>query len=373
MATLLPCIALAFIIPLLAKLKFKHELTAKEVALQGVIMSVLCLILYGAGTHTPLGDVQILNGEVVAKKGVKKSCPSGWVDYADGFCSNYSTRRKYTHTTCTTVNKRRSCTRHYKTQYNHDYAWEKRWYVTTSFGRLQINRINRRGDQEPPRWTEVEVGDPASTAARYTNYMKAAAHNIINPNKGVMERYAKDVPTYPKHIVDYYKSNKVLTVGVSLKNHAEWNYKLAEHLKVLGPVKQANVVVIVTNILDPEYRYAVEEKWLGGKKNDVIVLIGADKEEIKWVDTITLAGNAGNELMTVKMRDNLLDHKVVDIKVLDVISSTVLKHFDRKAMQEFKYLEDQIEPPTWVVIACYLMSLVLGLGLTAYFIKNETV
>lgn len=373
MLTLIPCVVLAFLIPLVAKLKFNHALTIKEVGLQGLIMSVLCMGLYAAGTFNQLTDVQVLNGEVLAKKGVKKSCQSGWNDYRDSFCSNYSTRSVYSHTTCSTVNKVTSCTTHYKTQYHYDYSWEKRWYVADSFNNHQIKRINRRGDQEPPRYHEVNVGDPASTTRSYENYIKAAAHNIINPNKGVMDRYKDKVPAYPIFIHDYYKSYKVLTVGTKLTNYTAWNERLAELLKVIGPKKQANVVVIVTNINDPDYRYAVEEAWLGGKKNDIIVLIGEEKGSILWVDTITLAGNAGNELMTVKMRDALLDHKVVDIQTLDVISSVVLKHFDRKAMEDFEYLKEQIEPPTWVIWACYLLSLLLGLGLTYYFIKNETV
>lgn len=371
MFVLIPCIVIAFLIPLLAKIKFNHALTVKEIAAQGAIMSLLCSALYFGGTYSSLSDVQILNGQVVSKTFKKQSCPSGWTDWSDSFCSNYDTRSVYTHTSCSGSGKDKTCTRHYKTQYHYDYSWEKRWYATTSFQRHQIKRVNKRGDKEPARWTRTNVGDPASIQQSYVNYMKAAAHNIINPNKGVMERYKGKVPAYPSGIHDYYKSHKVLFHGVSVKDHAAWQLKLGNILKTVGPKKQANIVVLLTSIQDPDYRYAVEEEWVGGKKNDIIVVIGVDAGNIKWTDTITLAGNAGNELMTVKMRDSILDHKTLDITVLDTISSTVLKHFDRKAMKDFEYLKEQIEPPAWVIYTCYIMSLLLGLGLTAYFIKND--
>lgn len=373
MSVLIPCILMGFLFPLLAKLKFRTQITVKEIALQGVIMSGICSVLYFAGTYSQLSDIQVLNGQVTKKYDKVEDCPSGWTDYMDSFCSNYDTRRKYTHTTCSTTNKVKSCTKHYKTQYNYDYDWEKRWYVQDTFTTHEISRVNKRGDVKPNRYSKVKVGDPASTTQRYDNYLKAAAHNIINPNKGVMELYQDKVPEYPSKITDYYVSNKVLLVGSSVKDLAGWNLRLAEELRLVSPKKQANIVLIITSIQDPMYKYAVEEQWLGGKKNDVVVLVGEEKGQIRWVDTITLGGNVGNELMTVRMRDSVLAHKTLDISVVTTISSVVMKHFDRKAMKDFEYLKESIQPPTWLIWTCYILSLVMGAGLTFYFIENETV
>jgi hypothetical protein len=363
---------LAFIIPLLAKYKFNHEITAKEVVLQGVIMTVICSILYITGTYSSLRDVEILNGQVLKKYNKQENCPTYWSDYTDGFCSEYITRVVFSHMSCVTVDKNEVCTPVYKTQYKYIYQWEKRWYVATSFRTHQISRVNKRGDEEPIRWTATKIGDPASITNLYVNYMKVAAHNIINPNKESVTQYVDKVPAYPSTIYDYYQSNKILTVGSSV-DIEEWNKALRKGLTIIGPKKQANIIVIITSIQDPTFRYAVEESWLGGKKNDVIILIGESGGNISWVDSITLAGNMGNEMMAIKMRDSLLQHKTLDIKVIDIVLSTVTKHFDRKAMQDLEYLKEQIEPPAWVIITCYLLSIVLGCGLTFYFIRHETI
>ena len=145
---------------------------------------------------------------------------------------------------------------------------------------------------------------------------------------------------------------------------------LANKLKSIGPIKQANVILIVTNINDPNYRYAVEESWLGGKKNDIIVLVGESNGTIVWSDVITLGGNSGNELTTVKIKQELLNNRL-DISIIDKVSDLVMKHFDRKPMKDFEYLKDQIEPPTWVTILCYFISVFLGWGLTYCNIKNN--
>jgi len=371
MNVLIPCVFLSFLIPLLAKIKFNHTITIKEVLLQGVIVSSMCSVLYFAGSYSSLQDVEIWNGEVKSKFSKTEKCPSGWVDYSDSFCSNYSTRRKYTHTTCTTNSSgKKSCTKHYKTQYNYDYYSETRWYVKDSFRTHEIKRINPRGDSMPPRYNEVVVGDSASKRNTYTNYIKTVDDNILG-FKSSDEHV--NLPAYPDKIYDYYKSDKVVLAGTKLKDKKSWDLKLAESLKVIGPSKQANIVMVLTDTQDSSYRYSLEKAWKGGKKNDIIVVIGSSSGKITWADTITLAGNSGNEVLTVKLRDALLDHKDLDIKVIDVVADNVLKYFDRKAMKEFEYLKDSIEPASWLVWTCYVLSLLLSLGLTAFFHKNETI
>jgi len=130
----------------------------------------------------------------------------------------------------------------------------------------------------------------------------------------------------------------------------DWNTYLAGTLKKLGPASQANVIVILVNTADQTYRHALETAWLGGKKNDVIVLAGVTNyPQIDWVDTITLGHNADNGLMTVTIRDELTDLGSIASgqAFFDVIATYVAQHFDRKPMADFEYLKDDIQPATW--------------------------
>jgi hypothetical protein len=118
------------------------------------------------------------------------------------------------------------------------------------------------------------------------------------------------------------------------------------------------------------YRHALERAWAGGKKNDVIVLIGSTNfPTIDWVDTITLGRNSGNELMTVEMRDNLMDIGTLEDHrtIIGSMVRTIEDKFDRKPMADYEYLKDEIDPATWVIILAFFLSVALSIGATIYF------
>jgi hypothetical protein len=150
----------------------------------------------------------------------------------------------------------------------------------------------------------------------------------------------------------------------------DWNDYLAGKLRKLGPSSQANVIIIIVNTADQTYRHALETAWLGGKKNDVIVLAGVTNyPTIDWVDTITLGQNAGNSLMTVKIRDELTQLGTIENgqSVIDVVATNIANHFDRKPMADFEYLKDDIQPATWVVTTAFILAFVLSAVLTWVF------
>jgi len=158
-------------------------------------------------------------------------------------------------------------------------------------------------------------------------------------------------------------------MGVKLDNPDEWNKLMAEKLMIIGPSKQANVLLILVDTPDQSYRHALEKAWIGGKKNDIIVLVGVVEKNIAWADVITLGGNSGNELMSVLMRDELVDLGSIEdhVKVIETVGGIVLSHFDRKPMADYEYLADEIEPPTWVIILAIILAFLGSAGLTWLF------
>jgi len=60
------------------------------------------------------------------------------------------------------------------------------------------------------------------------------------------------------------------------------NDSISGNLRTLGRKKQVNVIVVLTEIDDPSYKYSLEAKWLGGNKNDVIIVMGFDDHKITW-------------------------------------------------------------------------------------------
>lgn len=102
--------------------------------------------------------------------------------------------------------------------------------------------------------------------------------------RGALQQYKEGVPAYPGDVYDYYRPNCLVNIGVTLEDIKAWQWLLENMNADIGPAKEASVILFFTSEKDSAYEYAVEEAWLGGKKNDIIVLIGApEAPKISWV------------------------------------------------------------------------------------------
>ena len=369
---------ISLIVPFLFKLKFKRRVTFLEWGACSLGAMLISFGVFKLGSFGALQDTEVWNGHVTSLQTVKKDCQyPGWYDYSDSFCTNENTREVYSHTEyyeCGTTKSPQTCSRDvYDTEYSYDYPWEKKYYVNSTLKQFMIRRVDDRGAKVPPRYTSTQVGDPVSITKSYTNYLKAADMSILNPqNIAVSEQELALVPSYPIGIYDYYKINRFVQVGskIPAAEVAKWNSGISEVAKVVGPVKQANPVIVVTD--QPQYiRYAIERKWNGGKKNDIIVLIGVDGDKVEWVDVITFLSNTGNEFMTRQLQTMITEVGTLDRDaILNITQKTIIEKFDRKPMQSVEYLKDEFEPPLWVKITALLCSLILSIIFSIIATRN---
>lgn len=360
--------------PIAVKLIFHSEINYWEWAIQTVIGVIAVAVLYSVGKYSQIQDYEIWNGEVVSKERLRESCPIGWVDYTDNFCRHYATRSVKTGTqTCTGSGKDRRCTDDYKTQYNYYYSWEQNWLVHSNIKQSwEITRVDAQGANIPPRWAEVKVGDPVSKTNSYDNYVKAASNSLFNKDKNLAEQYEAFIPEYPIEIFDYYRVDRVLTsVDFTIPNIEEYNDLLPNILKVLGPNKQANVVMLFTDISDKGFSNAVIHSWQGAKKNDIVIIVSIyPNRTIRWVH---IHSWSKNKMFNVVMRDELLDLGSIENaeKVIELVRNTTMDHFERIPMAEFEYLKDEIEPSTGFIVLTIIFMLILSSGLTYVFHKVD--
>lgn len=360
--------------PLAVKMIFHSEINYLEWSIQTLIGVLAVFILYQVGKYSQISDYEIWNGEVTLKESVRRSCPFGWVDYTDGFCRHYTTRSVKTGTqTCTGSGKDRRCTDDYKTQYNYIYSWEQNWLVHSNIKRTwEISRVDAQGSRTPPRWEEVTVGDPVSKTNSYDNYVRAANNSLFNKDRRLAEQYEAVIPEYPIDIVDYYRVDRVLTAGeVVIPNLVEYNRLLPQILKDLGPEKQANVVILFTDISEKQFADAVVNSWQGGKKNDIIIIASVLSDlSIRWLH---IHSWSKNKMFNVVMRDELLDVGSIANaeQVIDLVHKTAMEHFERIPMAEFEYLKNEIEPPKSFIIFTIIFMLILSSGLTYLFHKVD--
>lgn len=324
----------------------KKTLTWKEALLQGGVAMLVVFLMYAIFSWNNTHDVEILNGAVTGKEQNRVSCSHSYSCNCREECSGSG--------------ESRSCSQVCDTCYEHPYDWD--WDVYTTVGNLTISRVDRRGSDEPPRWTAVKIGEPAAAEHGYTNYIKAAPNSLFNTKLAENEAKTKAtlIPGYPK-VYDYYRVDHTISVGVNVPNRADWDTELDQVLKTLGAANQVNILMVFVGGQGREYKDMLERAWLGGKKNDVIVVVGVTGTKIDWVEAFTFGKTSGNAMLAVRIRDGLQGYGTTEDAKAGVaqITKLITADFHRKKMSDYEYLKDEGGPTAtqigWLVFVLVVL------------------
>lgn len=339
------------------KFIFSSKISWKEYGVIMAIMFFITPILYLMAYNADLKDREVLSGKVVSKKQYPVPCEHSYkcnpyyVTVSHTSYSGSGSSRRATH--YTTREKR------WHTCYEH--ARDYSWCVTTSFTSYNIDRVDRQGLIEPPRWTVVAIGEPAYDYHSYDNYVKAAEFSIFKENRSFNDS-SYTIPTYPQ-IYDYYRIDKAFTVnGKSIQVNPVYSKGLGEVNARIGGIKQVNLIMIVTNA-DNKYLYAITKRWQGLKKNDFVIIVGTqDFHKIEWVRAVSWSKK---DMVHVLVRDDIMAIGSLDStsKILNTIDKDVRENYLRREMKEFEYLKDQVKinPGWWWFIGIFVV--VAGIGL----------
>lgn len=341
-------------IPLICKFLFNNQITIKEFALVVVIPIVIIPILWYSGKSFKTSDTEIINGRITEKVQEEVSCEHSYSCNCRTVTSG-SGKDQTTSTVCDT------CYEH-----SHDYDWILKTNVDSN---IEIDRVDRQGVNTPPRWESAQIGEAAAIRHRYTNYVKAVSNSLFYTGS---DSSKFSVPNYPLNVYDYYRLDRVLNVDLPIDSSEikKWSAQLSDDLKLLGPQKQANIVILLTKQSDPKYEYAVKKAWEGAKKNDIVVIIGMPQyPKIEWVRVFSWSKKS---IFDVTLRDNITEigtFKFDDIR--GAITLNVMKYYERKPMKEFEYLANEIEPPTTMLIIAWIVSICFPVGLCWYAVNND--
>lgn len=322
-----------------------------QAGVQIVVAGFSALIVSCANTY----DVEVWSGTVTKKS-------QDWVPCSHSY-------QCHCHEVCTGSGKNKSCNEECDTCYEHLNDWD--WDVYTSNGEsLEIDRVDRRGSDEPPRWTAVRLGEPTALTHGYTSYIKAAPDTLFR-HQGLVEQYKDRLPTYPQKVYDYYRLNRLVTMGVITGEDAQWNEDLSRINGELGLQKQANMIVVLVHHMPQDWYYALEEAWLGGKKNDVILVVSVDDDmKPEWA---TVMAWTTSELLKVKLRDDVMALPHIRREAtIPILHDDVSALYVRKPMKDFQYLEASIVPSTTEWVISILFGLLVAGGLT-YLFQTEQV
>lgn len=329
------------------------KITWKEFLVQ-VAVQLVVIGLYGVCIYEyRLADTEILNGTVAKKWTETVHCRHGYP------CN--------CHEVCSGSGKNKSCYTHCDTCYVHLY--DRDWDLTSTTGReWSIDTIDSQGLQEPPRWSKVVVGEGTAETHSYTNYVLASPDSLFRLQGVDLKPYESTIPTYPSQVYDYYRLNRFLPVDTAFPDVDQWNTQLSLLNGRLGPIKQANVVIVVVKGMYRDYFNALRVKWVGGKKNDIVIVFGTnDQHQIVWDDIMAWTDKQD---FIVVLKDDLMKVGVLDRqKVLETIEKDV-PLFVRKPMSDYSYLRYLLKPTEVELVIGLIIGILLAVGL-AYWMDQE--
>lgn len=305
-------------------------------------------ILLVAGMMQQLSDTELISGQITNKERLH-----------DHYQRSYDCM-------CTTDSKgNRTCSTCYEDRYT------VKWKAYSTLETFTIQSLDRGSKSvyqtpDPERYKSIKIGDPVAVENRYKNYMKGVPKEYLyNDNLGAPPEMIASIPPYPR-TYDFYNVNRVVNLGVlSYQEEVKYNKSIAEALRSLGPSKEVNVI-LVAGKPDANLMYAVREAWQGGKKNDVIIVIGIEEGQVKTANVLTWAKN---ELFKIKLQDRILESGLVD-SVLPITYDEIAKSYVRPRMRDYEDLKIYIEPPAWCLYTIYGFLVVFTVGCFIYIRKE---
>lgn len=329
----------------------KKKVTHREFLIQVAISVVLAFGSVAICKNAGMSDINIHNGQIVAKKRQKVHCRHSYECNCNTVCSGSGSHR--------------SCNRVCQTCYEHPYDVDWRVYTNINESFL-IDTIDRQGLKEPPRWTQVKIGEPYSSVHSYHNYIKASPETLFR-NDYKDNKYP--LPNYPSNIYDYHRLNRFITQGIKLRHIGLLNKKLSKINSIIGPKKEANFIIVLTKDMPEDYFYYLKSNWIGAKKNDIVLVMSTDGKSIQWADVMAWTQTQD---VQVQLKDLFLGKPITSINaLLDKSQQVIIEFYNRKPMEDFKYLTNSFHLSLTQWIVCFIINLLISIGITVYCWKND--
>jgi hypothetical protein len=198
--------------------------------------------------------------------------------------------------------------------------------------------------------------EPVTTQHHWTNRVKAC------PSVWSFPQPPEKAPVYdyPTN-ADCWASERLLGTANALPLY-EWDQMNAR----IGEAKQVNVIACGFGPSDASVAQLQRAKWIGGKKNDVVICWGgASGDKAEWVEVF---GWTESELCKANLRTIVLEHPI-NKALIPLIEAEIRANYQIKDWTKFDYLS--IEPPPSAYWIFFIVLLVVQGGLYIYFYCNE--
>jgi len=201
--------------------------------------------------------------------------------------------------------------------------------------------------------------EPITKNVHFANRMKATPSVFSFPS--VPEKMA--VFPYP-YCPDEFSSNRLLgnaNTFISALAFDQFN-------AVVGPQKKVNVIMVgMSASTASSFGKWQEAAWIGGKKNDIVIVYASDNgKNIEWVTTFGWT----NSKTVLRMIESSVMENGINNKLLPIIQQDIIKYYQLKDFtKEFAHLAISARP---IHLIWYLIVVsVVQFGLWYYFHNNE--
>lgn len=200
---------------------------------------------------------------------------------------------------------------------------------------------------------------PVTTTRRFENKIKAA------PTLFSFSKVPTNIDVYPwPDNPDWMHSDRLLGTASVLVDHYKWDCMNSS----LGPRKKVNVIMVgFTADKSMDYGHYQEAKWIGGKKNDLVITFGGGSTT-KPATWAYVFGWTESDLVKEDIQSMLLSHPINN-DLIPLISKEIIANYKIKDWHKFDYIS--IEPPTWSYWVYFISMIVVQGGLYLFFQFND--
>jgi len=181
--------------------------------------------------------------------------------------------------------------------------------------------------------------------------------NMFKASRSVMSfsKIPKDAKVYDYPLnTDLFVSNRLLGLSQFKIDILEWDRLNSE----LGPIKKVNVILIGYKGGDHNLGVYQEAKWIGGKKNDLVLCYGVDnKDKVVWSYVFGFTERA---IVKRNLETILLTNKISN-NIIPLIKQEIIKNYELKDWKKFDYLT--LTPP---LISYFILIIVMIVAQVVY-------
>ncbi len=135
---------------------------------------------------------------------------------------------------------------------------------------------------------------------------------------------------------------------------------------VLGPTKYANIIIMGFLNQDIDVAIRQEAKFIGGKKNDIVICYGGVKpDKADWVHVFSWTER---EDFKSNLESVILENPIGD-SILSLISNEIVKSYELKDWDKFDYIS--IEPRPVHYMWFFIIISLTQIGIYVFNLVND--